>query len=192
MSGKETGLSKSALIIIDWQKFFADPSSGAFVKGSTGLYEKLEKAAETFLEQNRPVYASRTFGKEKKEDPFFRFYGKVLKKSDPLFQLAEPFKEMAGVKVFDKNSYSLFENKKFLKELKRKNILKVYLAGLLTDKCLLANAFAAFDKGFEVIVIEDCVISRKKENHLSALSILEESCGHLVKAQNIFPGLKND
>jgi nicotinamidase-related amidase len=192
MTGKETGLSKSALIIIDWQKFFADSSSGAFVKGSKSLCKKLEKAAKACLKKDVPVFASRTFGKAKKSDPFFRFYGRVLLQSDPYFQLAEPICSLAGVKAIDKRYYSLFENKKFLKRLRRKNIKKVYLAGLLTEKCVLANAFAAFDKGFEVIIIEDCVISRKKENHLSALSIIEKSCGHLVKAKDIFPRLKND
>jgi nicotinamidase-related amidase len=181
---------RSALLILDWQKFFVDRSSKAYIRGSLKLHLKLRAITEYFLDRNKPVFASRHFGEEWPEDPFYNFYGRILKKDDDLFQLDEPLRSIAGIKVYDKKTYSLFENEKFLHKLKTCGTRKIYLAGLQTDKCVLANSFSAFDKSFEVIVIEDCVIARDKKSHSEALSIIRKCCGRVVTSGFVMGALQ--
>lgn len=176
---------RTALLILDWQRLFVDPSSKAFVGGSEEAAPRIGKAARLFLEVGLPVFASVHHGENDGKDPFLRFYGRVIGRSDPFSGLGEPVAGIAGLAVYEKSSYSLFENKKFHSDLRSRNISKICLCGLLADKCVLANAFAAFDKGFEVSVLEDCVAARDESLLSSALSIIGKSCGEMISSTEL-------
>lgn len=180
MTGRVPRTKRTALLILDWQKLFVDPSSKAFVRGSPEAAPRIGYAARFFLDKGLPVIASVHHGENDARDPFFRFYGRTIGRSDHLCQLGEPVAGMAGLAVYPKSSYSLFENREFMSDIGKKDISGFCLCGLLADKCVLANAFAAFDKGFEVFVPEDCVAARDESLLSSALSIMGKSCAELV------------
>lgn len=191
MSFRQLSLKNGALVIIDWQGFFVDPSSPAFVASSFKLTSLLRNMIGHFFQNGCPVYASRHYGKRTGNDPFFRFYGRVLLRTDPFFKIGAPINAYPGVSVYDKNSYSLFENKDFLNDLKKKGINALFLAGLLAEKCLLANAFAAFDKGFDLFVIEDLAATREMPLKRSAMSLIGKCCGTIIKSPDLIKGSKN-
>lgn len=177
--------SKTALLIIDWQRFFVDPASCAFAKGSLAAAPRIGKAARVFLAKGLPVIASIHHGEDCRKDPFFRFYGRTISKRDLLCGLGEPVAGIAAVTVYEKRNYSLFENQEFLHDIKNARVTGFFLCGLLAEKCVLANAFAAFDKGFEVSVLSDCVAARNEKLLPAALSIIAKSCGNLILSRDL-------
>ena len=185
MAGRITLKRKTALLIVDWQRFFVDPSSRAFVAGSSKAAPRIGRAARLFLDRGLPVFASLHYGEDDSKDPFFRFYGRTIGRSDPLRVLGEPVAGMAGLSVYGKNSYSLFENREFVSDIGDRDITGICLCGVLAEKCVLANAFAAFDKGFELFVVRDCVAARDESLLPAALSIIGNSCGELILSTDL-------
>lgn len=185
MAGKSSIPPKSALLIVDWQKFFVAPSSKAFVRGSERTAPMIGRVFSLFLSSGAPVLASVHAGDNDPADPFFRFYGKSVGKGDPLASLADPLHAAEGVCVFEKNTYSVFENGHFMRKITGLQIRRFYIAGLQTDKCVLANAFAAFDRGFAVSVLKDCVASRDPVRHSAALDIIGKCCAEVVDSGSL-------
>jgi len=111
-------LSQSCLLIIDFQNFFADKKSKGFVSKSEKIKPFLGKLTTFFIKQKRLVVATRHFNTENQNDPFFRFYGKVIKRESCYFQFSSPLSNLKNIEVVDKSSYSPFFNKDFERKLK--------------------------------------------------------------------------
>ncbi|GEM_PF-1131908 len=181
-------LSKSSLLVIDFQNLFLSRKSKGYVEGSEKIKKNIVKLIDFFSKKGVDIYASKHFNIEKSSDPFFRFYGKVIKKGSFLFNLSYPLKNYNQIKIIEKSTYSPFFNDFFVEELKSKRIKTVFLAGFLLEKCVLASTFDAFQRGFEVVVVKECVYGRQKKFNSVIFKIIERSCGRVVSIKEILNG----
>lgn len=76
-----------------------------------------------------------------------------------------PLSKRKNAIVLDKHSYSAFTKTNLEKILRENKTDAVYLAGVKTEYCVLATAFSAFDFGFKVKLVEDCMLNRDKKLH---------------------------
>lgn len=83
--------------------------------------------------------------------------------------------------IFLKSTYNATTNPDLIDRLETLDITEVYIAGFETDACVLATAFALFDRGIRPIVIKSCCSSAEPTVHTTALRILQRNIG----AQNI-------
>ncbi len=174
---------KFLLCIIDWQDFFVHPESPAFISSARRVVEKIKWLVEEFQKRDLPVLATRHSNSETERNNFLRFYGRVISRQNRWFHLAEPLKQISKVQVFDKYTYSIFENRDILSYLFTRRIRKLVLIGVQTDKCLMASALAGFDRGFEVIVLSDACCSRNSYRHRAALNLMKKSCAAVMKVK---------
>ncbi len=63
----------------------------------------------------------------------------------------------AGEIVVDKFGYSAFEGTTLERDLRARGVETILLTGVVTYACVLATAFSAFDKGFDVLMVSDAV-----------------------------------
>ena len=71
--------------------------------------------------------------------------------------------------------------------LGKENIL---ICGVNTDTCVYGTTFGASNRGYKPILVEDCVGSmRGKEQHISALNIISNSIGWVIKKNEIYKKL---
>jgi len=62
-----------------------------------------------------------------------------------------------GDLVIDKSGYSAFEGTALETELRARGIRTVLVTGVVTYACVLATAFSAYDRGFNVVLLTDLV-----------------------------------
>jgi len=179
-------LSNSCLLIIDYQNFFAEKKSKGYIADSRNIKPFLKQLTKFFLVNDLAVFATRHFNKEIPSDPFFRFYGRVILKGSFFFKLSKPISQIKGIKARDKSTYSPFYHSVFENELKRKKIKNIYIAGLILEKCVLATAFDAFQRGFNVFVIRECVASKNKKNEKVIFELIEKSCAKVVSLEEVY------
>lgn len=180
------------LCIIDWQKFFVDPKSPVFIPASEKVKVNLAHLLNLFHEFNALIAATRHSNSDNSPNSFLRFYGRVLSRNSVWFDLSPPIAGLKSIKIFDKETYSAFENPAFADFLVANRIRIIVLAGVQTDKCILANSLNAFDKGYQIIVIEDACCARLPEGHFFALSIIERSCGRVIKTKDLISLVKKN
>ena len=101
---------------------------------------------------------------------------------------AEVIDELAprpGELVIDKAGYSGFDDTALEGELRSRGIRTVLLTGVVTYACVLATAFSAFDRGFDVLVASDAVGSWNETLGRDTHQIVDLLMGHAVPSDEI-------
>ncbi|MCL6517826.1 isochorismatase family cysteine hydrolase [Alicyclobacillus sp.] len=74
------------------------------------------------------------------------------------------------VRWMDKTRYSAFAGTDLELYLRARRVDEVHLAGVCTDICVLHTAVDAYNKGFRIVVHEECVASFQPAGHAWALN----------------------
>jgi len=70
-------------------------------------------------------------------------------------EVVDPLRPREGELIVDKIGYSSFEGTTLERDLKERGVTTLLMTGVVTYACVLATAFAAFDKGFDVALVSD-------------------------------------
>ncbi len=105
-----------------------------------------------------------------------------------------------GETLFQKHFPNSFRDTPLLEHLKREQIERVVIAGMMTHMCVDATTRAAFDFGFQCLVAEDACATRAlthagktvraEDVHRAFLAALNGTYGKVLKADDISSGLK--
>lgn len=177
--------SNSCLLIIDFQNFFVRKNSRGFLPNSTKTKFLLKKLINNFIKEKKLVIATRHFNFENEDDPFYRFYGKIIKKGSFWFQLSSPLSKLKNIVVINKITYSPFLCKDFEKLIKKNKIKNIFVGGVLLEKCVLATSFDAFQRNYNVFVVKECVAARDKKNEEVYFDLLKRSCCKVISIKEI-------
>ena len=75
--------------------------------------------------------------------------------------------------------------------LKSLDIDTVVIAGLWTDECILATAYAASTRGYDVIVVGDAVATATA-NQEAALTIANGTVAKVINTESVINYMQND
>lgn len=87
--------------------------------------------------------------------------------------------------IVDKAGYSAFEDTALEAELRSRGIKTIVLVGLVTYACVLATAFSAFDRDFDVVMATDAVASWSDNLQKEASDIVDLLLGAAVTMDEI-------
>src|SRR5262245_49787181 len=87
--------------------------------------------------------------------------------------------------VVDKPAYSAFEATDLEARLRERGITTLVVCGVVTYACVLATAFAAFDKGFDVLLAKDATGSWNDELGDATSRIVDLLMGLAVPCEEI-------
>lgn len=154
---------KKALIVVDAQPSFIKPRNKRTVANIVKLLQSVDYdfyVESTFLSQKNSIW-----GKQLKY--------KLDRKETTIPEIKSLLPD--DVFVLVKSTKSTFRNDaKLMKILKKKKIHEVHIVGFVTNDCVLATAFDAFDSKFFTYVIEECVDSSTKQLHDAAIKVLRK------------------
>ncbi|KAL7568042.1 hypothetical protein ACA910_020763 [Epithemia clementina (nom. ined.)] len=80
---------------------------------------------------------------------------------------------------FDENGKSYLDEK-----LKAEGIDTVVISGLWTDECILATAFGAFSRGYDVVVVSDATATATA-CHKMALDVINGDCSKVLTTEDV-------
>jgi nicotinamidase-related amidase len=80
-----------------------------------------------------------------------------------------------GIRVFEKTAFSSCGAEAFVAELADRGIKQVMICGLETHICVSQTAHDLLERGFQVHVLSDCVISRFEYNRTIGLQKMQRS-----------------
>ena len=87
--------------------------------------------------------------------------------------------------ILDKIGYSAFEGTNLEQQLRERGIKTVIMTGVVTYACVLATAFSAFDRDFDVVLATDAVGSWKDDLGSKTADIVDLLLGVAVQASEI-------
>ena len=160
---------KRALVIIDMQVIFGEPSSQWYVPGYESAAEKIATIANRF---DGPIVWTRFVRDPAEEGRWAAYYDRW-----------DQCREAPDSRVWDLTlqpdpSDKLLSTSRFSKWGTELDALtdhaeELVLCGVATDCCVLSTALGAVDAGKSVVLIEDACAGVTPEAHTKALSLLK-------------------
>lgn len=106
--------------------------------------------------------------------------GRLLVRGEPGWDFIPELKPNPGDIVVDKPGTGAFYSTDLYHVLVTKGIENVILTGVTTGVCVSTTAREAADRGFNVLVLDDCCAEPDPGNHAIAIQLLKIESGYLA------------
>lgn len=147
-------MKKTALLIIDVQKGFDDPSWGS--RNNPDAEKKIASLLSRWREHQRPIVHVRHCSTEP---------GSPLRPDQPGCEFRDEVKPIAGEKQFTKTVNSAFIGTGLEDYLRDCEIDALVIVGLTTDHCVSTTTRMAGNLGFDVTLVSDATAMFDRKGH---------------------------
>ncbi len=184
---KRIPLERSALIVIDMQRYFLDPKARAFLDTPASLIPNACALIEAFRRANLPVLFTRhAHRRDRPTGQMGRWWGDDLPfEDDPFSQLYPAIKPEAGEVVLIKTHYSAFEETELDHHLRTQGIDTLVLCGVMTNVCVETTARHAFMKELQPVIVADACATKSDDYQNASLTNLAYAFGPTPNTKSI-------
>jgi len=166
---------KSALLVVDMQKYFFDKSSHAFLEPAPAILPNVRGILDSYRRRKLPVIFTRhAYAKGEDRGIMQTWWSELEEEGDPLAEVADELKPLPGEPVLRKGRYSAFVGTDLEKRLRKLGAERVLITGVMTHLCCESTARDAFMKDFEVFFAIDGTASENDELHVASLMTLTD------------------
>jgi isochorismate hydrolase len=165
----------SALLIIDMQHFFLEPSSHAFLPAAKIITSNIQNLLTAFRKHELPVIFTRyAFKEDEKQGIMGRWWKRLLLETNEHSEIISSLQPQGNEIVLIKSQYSSFIGTNLDQILNELNISQVVITGVMTHLCCESTARESFMRGFEVFFVIDATATRNEDLHISSLKTLSD------------------
>jgi isochorismate hydrolase len=173
------GPGRTALLILDIQRFFTDPESHAYIPSSGTIIDNIRALIR---EYKGPVIITKHVN-EKNDNNLMALWWRDVVSGD--MADIDPSLPYDDDQVVEKNHYSAFHETELEDRLRGMGIDTVLITGLMTDLCCESTARDAFMRGFKVIFLADCTATETEERHLCSLKVISRAFGEVLTSKEL-------
>ncbi|MFC2092275.1 isochorismatase family protein [Bacteroidota bacterium] len=159
---------KSALLIIDAQKYFLDKTSHAYIPSSFAIIPKIKNLLDVYTSMPFPVIMTQHINNEQSADMLAVWWGDLITKKDSMFEITPELHDKSAI-IVEKAQYDAFYQTPLENILKEKGITQVVITGVMTNLCCETTARSAFVRGFSVFFTVDGTATYNEEFHKASL-----------------------
>jgi biuret amidohydrolase len=105
--------------------------------------------------------------------------GRALVRGETGWDFIPEMAPQPGEPVFDKAGYGPFAFTDLDATLRRRSIANLIVTGVTTDCCVQSTVREALDRGYDCLVLEDCVAAGRRVDHEAALTLMRKPSGAL-------------
>lgn len=162
---------KAALLVIDMQVFFLDPTSPTFTCGGLAILPNLKKIIRAFREAGRPVIYTRHVHHPDHLDAGIMgwWWEGMCLEGSPESEIHQDIFPERNEKVIFKHRYSAFYNTDLETVLRCLRVEDLVIAGIMTNMCCESTARDAYYRDYRVFFLADGTGSVTEEMHLASL-----------------------
>lgn len=180
---------KTALLVIDMQRFFLREDSHAFLPAGRCVLPNVVRLIKAWRADGAPVILTRHAVADG-EDPgaMARWWRDTVREGTKAAELDPAVAEAAaGAPVLRKTRYSAFHGTGLEESLRELGVERVVVSGVMTHLCVESTAREAFIRDFEVVLVTDATASASEALHLGSLRALGHGfafltrCGELLE-----------
>jgi len=162
---------KSAFIVVDMQKDFCYPWGRLFGgERVTKIFENVAKAVGS-ARKKMPIVFTQDY--HRKDDPEFKIWPEHCVANTEGAEIIDEIEVEKEDYIIKKRRYSAFFGTDLDLVLRELGVEMLYLAGVLTNICVLHTAGDAALRGYDVTVIKDCTEALSDYDYEYALKHME-------------------
>ncbi len=181
----------AALLVIDMQRYFTDPSSHASFPEADAIVGNIQLIIAAFRRCRLPVFFTKhALARDENAGIMGSWWGEVLTTDNPLSTLDERVKPLTAELVVRKTRYSAFVGTDLGNILDEFNITRLVVVGVMTHLCCESTARDAFMRDYEVFFIVDATASDEEELHLGSLRALADGFAILATTKEVLEWMR--
>lgn len=180
-------IPKSALLVIDMQKFFLEPNSPTFTCGGLAILPNVRKLIYAFREHNLPViYTCHVHHPNLLDAGIMGWWweGMCLENSEES-QVHDDIAPKPNEKIIYKHRYSAFYNTDLETILRCLKIEDLVVCGIMTNMCCESTARDAYYRDYRVFFLADATGTINEEMHLASLLNLAFGFAYVTSTDDI-------
>ncbi len=183
---------KAALLVIDMQRFFLDPSSPTFTCGGLAVLPNVKRLIEAFRSAGLPVIFTRHVHHPEGIDAGIMgwWWEGMCVEGTPESEVHDDIAPLPGEKVVTKHRYSSFYNTDLETILRCQKIEDVVVCGIMTNMCCESTARDAYYRDYRVFFPADGTGSINEEMHMASLLNLAFGFADVTSVDTIVEQLK--
>jgi nicotinamidase-related amidase len=158
----------TALLIVDMQNYFLEPSSHAYLPSASHIIPGLVSLSEAFQQSGLPVVFTRHLNTDDDAGSLGTWWSDIIRVEDPLSEITSQLDTNLGV-VVEKHQYDAFHNTGLEQHLRERNVSRVVVTGVASHLCCETTARSAFVRGFDVTFPVDGTATYDEHHHLATL-----------------------
>jgi bifunctional isochorismate lyase/aryl carrier protein len=167
-AGQVLEIHKAALLVLDMQRYFLDPSVHAYIPSGPAILPGILRLVRAFEEKKRPVILTRHLNSIAKAGLMVKWWKDLIREESPFSQVTPELKSPGRI-VIHKNQYDAFYETSLEAILRDAQVEQVVISGVMTHLCCETTARSAFMRGFEVFVAIDGMATYNHAFHQAAL-----------------------
>lgn len=183
---------KSALLVIDMQNFFLDPSSPTFTCGGLAILPTVKRLLRAFRDARRPViYTRHVHHPDGSDAGVMGWWWKgMCLEGSPESEVHPDLSPLPNEKVISKHRYSAFYNTDLEIILRCLKVEDLVISGVMTSLCCESTARDAYYRDYRVFFLADGTGSDHEEMHVASLLNLAYGFAYVTTADSIIRQLK--
>jgi isochorismate hydrolase len=183
---------RSALLVIDMQRYFLDESSHAYLPASRGIVGNVTTIIDAFRGRSLPVIYTRHAHLDTEEPGAMdRWWKDKVMDGTEMSEIAAELKPKPGEPVLRKSRYSAFVGTALESMLRERGITGLVITGVMTHLCCETTARDAFMRDFNVFFVVDGTASETEDLHLSSLKTLTDGFAIPVTTEEVIGWLRS-
>jgi len=182
---------RSALLVIDMQKFFLKKESHSYIPAAIAIVPNINLIIKNYREQNFPIiFTFHAYEVDEEPGVMGRWWGDMFRVNNPLSEIHSSIDLSKDDIVLRKNRYSAFIGTDLEKILKEKKIDTLVITGIMTHLCCETTARDAFMRDYDVYFVVDATATETESLHISSLRTLTDGFTIPMKTDEILKGFK--
>jgi len=179
--------SKSALLVIDMQKFFLDPESPTFTCGGLAIIDNLKSLIDAYRRKELPVIFTCHVHDPKGIDAGIMkwWWEGMCIENSPESKVIDEIAPREGEKIIYKHRYSAFYNTDLETYLRGLKVEDLVVTGIMTNMCCESTARDAYYRDYRVFFLADATGSINEEMHIASLLNLALGFAYVTHTQEI-------
>ena len=183
--------SNSALLILDMQSYFLDPSSHAYIPSAEAIVPGLLTLVKAYFENGLPVIFTQHLNTRQDAGSMATWWRDLISVEDPLSAIIPAF-DFSNRYVLRKSQYDAFYETSLESLLRKRGVTQVIISGVMTHLCCETTARSAFVRGFDVFFLIDGTATYNEDHHLATLLNLGHGFATLVLVNEILEAVKSN
>jgi len=159
---------RPALLVLDMQQYFLDPSSHAFVPSAPALIPGIGQLVQSFRQKGHPVIFTQHINTPENAGMMANWWRDLITKDHPGASLSNQL-GIENSLVIEKTQYDAFLGTDLATRLEEQAVTDVVITGVMTHLCCETTARSAFMHGYQVWFALDGTATYHLDFHKSTL-----------------------
>ena len=177
-------IHNSALLILDMQNIFLDPSSHAYIPSAKTIIPNIQQLIQFFEEKQQPIIFTQHISSNSKSDPMKNWWRAPILTNSQEAQIYEGLKSDSSSFII-KHTYDAFHSTELENHLHEQNIKNLVITGVMTHLCCETTAREAFKRGYSIWFPLNTSASYTENFHLGSLRAIHHGFGECIISEEI-------